>query len=80
MKDWRGYIGSLPSARRFCARFEEENGGTACSMILREKLGREYDLADKAEALDYASAGGPDACAEVVTSAVKIASSLFSKK
>jgi len=28
LSDWRGYIGSLPSARRFCTRFEEENGST----------------------------------------------------
>jgi C_GCAxxG_C_C family probable redox protein len=31
LSDWRGYIGSLPSARRFCKRFEEENGSTGCA-------------------------------------------------
>ena len=31
--DWKGYIGSLPPARRFCRRFEEANGGTDCSTI-----------------------------------------------
>jgi len=80
LKDWRGYIGSLPSARRFCAHFEEINGSTACSAILQEKLGRNFDLADKVEALEYATTGGPDACAEVVSKAVEIASEGINKK
>jgi hypothetical protein len=77
--DWRGYIGSLSSARRFCMRFEEENGSTNCAIILEEKLGRTYDLADRTEALEYASSGGPEACSKVVASAVQIASEAISK-
>ena len=80
LSDWRGYIGSLPSARRFCVRFEEENGSTDCASILEEKLGRNYDLADKTEALEYATSGGPEACSEVVASAVQIASEAIRKK
>ena len=80
LTDWRGYIGSLPSARRFCMRFEEENGSTDCASILEDKLGRNYDLADRAEALEYASSGGPQACSEVVASAVQIASEAIRKK
>lgn len=80
LSDWRGYIGSLPSARRFCMRFEEENGSTDCASILEEKLGRNYDLADKTEALEYATSGGPEACSEVVARSVKIASEAISKK
>jgi C_GCAxxG_C_C family probable redox protein len=80
LSDWRGYIGSLPSARRFCMRFEEENGSTNCATILEDKLGRNYDLADRTEALEYASSGGPEACSEVVASAVMIASEAIRKK
>jgi C_GCAxxG_C_C family probable redox protein len=80
LSDFRGYIGSLPSARRFCKRFEEENGSTDCAKILEEKLGRNYDLADKTEAFEYASSGGPDACSEVVATAVLIASEAINKK
>jgi C_GCAxxG_C_C family probable redox protein len=80
LSDWKGYIGSLPSARRFCRQFEEENGSTACAAILQEKLGRNYDLADQAQALEYASAGGPEACSEVVASAIAIASKALEKK
>lgn len=78
--DWRGYIGSLPSARRFCRRFEEENGGTACADVLEQKLGRSFDLADRSEALVYAASGGPEACSKVVASAVQIASDTLRKK
>jgi C_GCAxxG_C_C family probable redox protein len=78
--DFRGYIRSLPSARRFCTRFEEENGGTACAGILVNKLGRNYNLADRAEAREYASAGGPKVCSELIISAVKIAAEAIGKK
>jgi C_GCAxxG_C_C family probable redox protein len=80
LTDFRGYIGSLPSARRFCRQFEEEQGSTACAAILQEKLGREFDLADQVQALEYASGGGPEACSEVVASAVRIASEGLAKK
>ena len=80
LSDFKGYIGSLPSARRFCAQFEEDNGSTACGAILKEKLGRNFDLADRVEALEYVSSGGPEACAGVVASAVDIASEGIEKK
>ena len=80
LSDFRGYIGSLPPARRFCKRFEEENGSIDCAKILEEKLGRTYDLADKTEAFEYATSGGPEACSVVVAGAVQIASELITKK
>lgn len=80
LDDWRGYIASLPSTRRFCRRFEEQHGSTACARILEGKLGRTFDLADRTEALEYAASGGPEACAEVVASAVLIASQAIAKK
>lgn len=80
LKDWRGYLGSLPSARRFCTRFEEVYGSTACSAILQETLGRDYDLADRVQAIEYATSGGPEACAEVVATAIEIASEGISRK
>lgn len=79
LDDWRGYIRSLPSARRFCMSFEEENGSTACSSILIKKLGRNYDLADRAEAQEYASVGGPQVCSELIIRAVKIAAETIRK-
>lgn len=79
LEDWRGYLRSLPPARRFCRRFVEQNGSTECGCILKEKLGRDFDLADTAQALEYAASGGPQACAQVVAGAVHIASELMSR-
>jgi C_GCAxxG_C_C family probable redox protein len=79
LSDRRGYIGSLPSARRFCKRFEEENGSTDCASILKGKLGRDYDLANKNEALEYSVSGGPEACTKVVACAIQIASEAIRK-
>lgn len=73
LNDWLGYLRSLPPARRFCARFEEINGDTECSVILHQKLGRSFDLADREQAIEYAAAGGPQVCGEVVANAVALA-------
>ena len=80
LTDYGGFISSLRPARRFCSRFEEKNGGTACSALLQEKLGRSFDLADRVEAIQYAQSGGAEACIEVVTSAVEIASAEIEKE
>jgi hypothetical protein len=80
LKDWKGFIGSLPPARRFCSNFEKMHGSTACKTVLQEKLGRAFNLADRVEAIEYATSGGPEACAMVVASAVEIASEGISKK
>lgn len=80
LSDRKGYIASLPSARRFCAQFEKENGSTACSAILQKKIGRNFDLADRVEALEYARSGGPEVCAHIVANAVEIASEGIERK
>ena len=49
LDNWKGYLASLPPSRRFCRRFEEANGSTACSAILETKL--EYGD-DKFKAID----------------------------
>ena len=38
LDDWKGYLASLPPSRRFCRRFEEEHGSTACADLLEIKL------------------------------------------
>ncbi len=80
LDDWKGYIGSLPSARRFCRAFEAAHGSTACATILRAKLGRKFNLADQAGAVEYASAGGPGVCGEVVASAVLLAAGIIRRR
>lgn len=80
LDDWKGYLTSLPPSRRFCRRFEEMNGNTACSAILETKLGRSYDLANRVDALRYVAAGGQKTCTNVIESAVQIAAEIIMKK
>lgn len=80
LDDWKGYIASLPPARRFCRRFEEAHGSTSCANLLEAKLGRRFNLADLGESLEYVAAGGPQACGEIITSSVQIAGVIILKK
>ncbi len=78
--DWKAYLSSLPASRRFCRRFEEKNASTACSAILEARMGRNYDLADREQALQYALDGGANVCGEVIASAVQIAAEIINLK
>ncbi len=80
LNDWSGYLASLPPARRFCRRFEKEHGSTVCASILEAKLGRSFNLADVTEASEYLSAGGQEACSNVIASAVQIAAEAIMSK
>lgn len=80
LDDWKGYLESLPPSRRFCRLFEEQHGATTCSAILQNKLGRNFNLADREEALQYVAAGGSKACEEVIASAVHIAAEIILRK
>ncbi len=80
LNNQRGYIGSLPSARKFCASFEKEFGGTTCSQILETKMGRSFNLIDAGDSKIYIKNGGQKICGEVVAIASKIAAELIQKK
>jgi len=80
LADWKGYLKSLPPSRRFCRRFEEENGSMACADLLEAKLGHRYDLANRVDALKYAVTGGKKTCGKIITSAVEISAEIIAKK
>lgn len=73
-KWWRS---SLPPAREFCRLFEDEHGSTACGTLLQTKLGHRCDFTDPEDVARYVSAGGPQACTEVVASAARLAGSII---
>ena len=77
LDDWEGYLRSLRPSRRFCRRFEEEHGSTACADLLETKLGRRYDLADRVDALEYVAAEGKETCGKFIASAVQIAAEII---
>jgi C_GCAxxG_C_C family probable redox protein len=78
--DMPGYLRSLPPARKFCRQFEKEHSSTMCGAILETKLGKRYNLANPMESAMYLSSGGPEKCAEVVASAVRIAAEIILSK
>jgi len=80
LADWKGYLRSLPPARRFCRQFEAEHGSTACADLLEAKMGRNYNLADRWESLKYAAKGGKKTCGKIISSAVIISAELIEGK
>ena len=80
LDDWKGYLASLPPSRRFCRKFEEMHGSTACGDLLEAKLGHRYDLANRRDALKYAVAGGKKECRKIIASAVETAADILMKK
>jgi C_GCAxxG_C_C family probable redox protein len=75
--DWKGYLRSLPPTRRFCRRFEAENGSLACADLLEAKMGRRYDLSDRVDSLKYAAMGGKKTCAKIIANAVMISAEII---
>lgn len=80
IEDMPGYLRSLPPARKFCRQFEKEQGTTMCGAILEGKMGKRYNLANPIDSALYFSSGGPEKCAEVVESAVRIAAEILLEK
>ena len=63
-----------------CSSEKKEQGNTMCSAILEAKLGKRYNLANPIESALYFASGGPEKCAEVVASAVRIAAEIIIDK
>ena len=79
LNDWQAYIKSLPPARRFCRRFEEELGSTMCGDIVEEEFGQRFDLADPVEAMQWMNCGALDRCGAVIGKGVRIAADIILK-
>ena len=78
--DWKAYLASLPPSRRFCWKFVEEYGSTACADLLEITMGHRYDLASRVDAMKYAARGGKGVCGKIITRAVMIAAEIIQKK
>jgi C_GCAxxG_C_C family probable redox protein len=79
LNDFSSYQRSLPPARRFCRRFEEEMGSTMCGDIVEAAFGKRYDLADPIQAVEWMNEGAVEKCAVVVGKAVRIAAEIIMK-
>ncbi len=80
LNDYKRYLASLPSARKFCRAFEEAYGSTMCGDVVEKQFGKRYNLADPAEAMEWASQGATEKCGEVISTAIHIASELIQRK
>jgi len=77
LDDWPGYLASLRPARRFCRHFEQQLGSTMCADILEKELGKRFNLAYPADAMEYAASGGAEKCTGVIQQGVRIAAKLI---
>ena len=79
LNDFQSYQRSLPSARRFCRRFEEEMGSTMCGDIVEKEFSKRYDLANPIEAMEWMNAGAIEKCGTVICKGVHIAAEIILK-
>jgi C_GCAxxG_C_C family probable redox protein len=77
LEDSAGFFSSLPPAREFCRRFEQQVGGTNCHDILESDLGYSFDLAKQADFQKYLECGGIESCTEVIRKGVRIAAEII---
>jgi C_GCAxxG_C_C family probable redox protein len=79
LDDFSSYQRSLPSARRFCRRFEAELGSTMCADIVEAAFGKRYDLADPIEAMEWMNDGAEEKCGTVIRKSVRMAAEIILK-
>jgi C_GCAxxG_C_C family probable redox protein len=75
--NWQGYIDSLPPARRFCKRFESEQGSTMCGYIVESEFGKRFDLADRRQSVEWMQCGALEKYANVIETGVHIAAEII---
>jgi C_GCAxxG_C_C family probable redox protein len=79
LNDFQSYQKSLPPARRFCRRFEEELGSTMCGDITENEFGKRYNLADPIQAIEWMNDGALEKCGAVIRKGVRIAAEIIMK-
>jgi C_GCAxxG_C_C family probable redox protein len=77
--DWAAWRACLVPARKFCSRFEEEEGSTQCADLLEKHFGRRFDLANPADLAEFQSAqpGPTEVCGGVVSKAARMAAEVI---
>jgi C_GCAxxG_C_C family probable redox protein len=77
LEDSSGFFRSLPPAREFCRRFEQQVGSANCHDILESDLGQSFDLAKQADFQRYLECGGVESCTKVIRNGVRIAAEII---
>ena len=60
--DMRSYMKAISQGRKFCRWFEQEFGSVMCRDIVRQRFGRELDLANPDDAREFARLDGYQHC------------------
>lgn len=77
LEDTAGFFSSLPPAREFCRRFEQQVGSTSCNDILESNLGESFDLSKQVEFQKYLECGGVESCTKVIGTGVRVAAEII---
>ena len=77
LEDSSGFFNSLPPARDFCRRFEQQIGSTNCHDILESELGESFDLSKQLDFQKYLECGGLDSCTSLIRDGVRIAAEII---
>ncbi|HHE42098.1 MAG TPA: C_GCAxxG_C_C family protein [Dehalococcoidia bacterium] len=75
--DMDSYFRAIAKGRRFCKRFEEEFGTVMCRDIVRERFGKDLNLADPEDAKEFTRMDGFKRCAYVPGRAARIVAEMI---
>jgi len=75
--DMDSYFRAISQGRKFCRRFEKEFGTVMCRDIVRERFGRELDLANPDDAREFTKLDGFRKCAYVPGRAARIVAEMI---
>ncbi len=75
--DMDSYFRAIGQGRKFCRRFEKEFGSVMCRDIIRERFGKDLNLADPEDAKEFNRMEGFKRCAFVPGRAARIVAEMI---
>jgi len=76
-KDMDSYFRAVAKGRQFAKTFEEELGSVMCKDIVKDRFGKELDLADPEDAKEFVKMDGFKRCAAVPGRAARIVAGMI---
>jgi C_GCAxxG_C_C family probable redox protein len=75
--DMDSYFRAIAQGRKFCRRFEKEFGTVMCRDIVKERFGKDLDLANPEDAKEFVKMDGFRKCAYVPGRAARIVAEMI---
>ncbi len=76
-KDMDSYFRAVSKGRKFCQAFEKEFGSVMCRDIVRQRFGKELNLADPEDAKEFVKMDGFKVCSYVPGKAARIVAGMI---